>query len=195
MALELPQPCDDVLTMWEQAFRRNRLIIVASVLVFVALMWPRMLGWPLQLAKVLLAPDYAIVLPGGYELWRVHSGAVLLIEPRNRLVVIMPNIDGYSVCRPLLVGHVSAAGLPADESKDSVPGYFLVDTRRGKVRQGLTEREWLTALRQYGIHSKPRLRKPSRYHQIFPFFRETAGKEGEKGTESGPVGTRQRLSR
>ena len=116
--------------------------------------------------------DYAVPLPGGYELVRVGAGEVLLSEPRRGVVVDI-NIDGYGVHGPIVVGHVSKPARPAEQrlplgfKDESRPGYFIADTRTGDIKQGLDRQAWLSALGALGITKEPTLKKPSRFDRYF----------------------------
>lgn len=105
--------------------------------------------------------DYAIQLPGKYQLTRVHGAAVVINHP-DRGVIIDANVDGYALMGKLIVGHVSLAE-HAPERELSRPGYFIVDTSTDHVEQGLDKNSWLNVLRAAGITQEPKLAKPSRF--------------------------------
>ncbi len=111
---------------------------------------------------LLFGGDYSINLPGGYYLSRVYAGAVLMVDPHKH-IIISPNIDGYEVYGKIITGHVSTDKLPPDEAANSIPGYFVVDTQKEIIQQGLSEQTWVDSLRQNGIMEKPKLHKPSRF--------------------------------
>lgn len=106
--------------------------------------------------------DYRIQLPNGYELVRLHGSTIVLDKPGPDCACIAATVDGYHVQGHIVIGHVSD-----DPSyrhvMPSVPGYFLVDTKKGTVFQGLSEAQWLKILKEYGIAQKPQLRRPSRW--------------------------------
>lgn len=106
--------------------------------------------------------DYAVALPNGYRLHRVHNKAVLIARPDSGGVVIAANVDRYAVVRNIVVGHVSQAEHEFERSL-SVPGYFLLDTSTGKVTQGLDVETWRARLKQVGIPEVPSLAAPSRW--------------------------------
>ncbi len=118
----------------------------------------------------LFGGDYSISLPDGYSLDRVNAAEVVMLGPKpNRSLLINSNIDGYKVLNRIVIGHVSLPQLPAEDTKDSIPGFFILDIQSGEVQQGLPEPVWLDSLRKYGITKKPSLHKPSRFDQMFRF--------------------------
>jgi hypothetical protein len=105
--------------------------------------------------------DFSVALPGGYELTRVHAGAVVLNHP-DKGVVIDANIDGYKIVGDIVAGHVVIAERAPDNAY-SKPGYFLVNTKTHEVIQGMDKARWLASLRKMGVTEEPQLRKPSRF--------------------------------
>jgi hypothetical protein len=53
---------------------------------------------------------------------------------------------------------------PPDASLDlgGTPGWFVLDTRDGSVRTGLSRADWLSALREHGVAGEPVLHPPAR---------------------------------
>jgi hypothetical protein len=101
--------------------------------------------------------DFEIHLPKGYLLIRTEPDSVAMCYA-NTEVLVESNIDGYRVYNDAVVGHVVKFRKPMVHS---VPGYFIVDLKTGKVQQGLSQKKWLAALRKYGIKSAPTLHQPS----------------------------------
>ena len=96
----------------------------------------------------------------------VHTGAVEISEPGDKVIVIDANIDAYSVIGPLIVGHVSRADL-SPEDEFSKPGFFIVDTQTHKAKEGLDKTAWLESLRAAGVLSEPKLKKPWRFDRNY----------------------------
>lgn len=110
--------------------------------------------------------DYRISLPNGYEMVRIHSGSVAICDS-NTVEVIGPNIDRYTVVQDVVAGHVVVAR-PDDFGQEEKPGYFILDTRTGSVRKGLSEKQWIYSLSKYGVSDKPSLRRPMRPILLWP---------------------------
>jgi hypothetical protein len=109
--------------------------------------------------------DYAIRLPGDYRLTRIYAGAVLINHP-DRGIAVDANVDGYKVIGQYLVGHTSQAEQEPEKGY-SKPGYFLVDTKAGSAKQGMTKGAWLDELRRVGITEEPKLDTPSRFDKEY----------------------------
>lgn len=112
--------------------------------------------------------DWGVNLPGGYSLSSIYGGAVEILDS-NKNVVIFPNIETYKVYKDkqLITGYVSNADLPPTDSANSIPGYFILNTKNGTIRQGLSEKVWLDSLRGYGITEKPRLHEPTGFDRDY----------------------------
>jgi hypothetical protein len=78
-----------------------------------------------------------------------------------------PNVDGYRVYRNIITGHVSKPKREDSEESGSVSekcgrtGYFIIDTQANRIQRGLSRNEWRRQLRKYGLHSEPRLLRPT----------------------------------
>jgi len=101
--------------------------------------------------------DYGIRLPGEYELVHFYSGGNAIVEGLSDIVVGM-NVDRYDVVDYLVVGHVSAQTV-SYAPEPEVPGYFIVDTKNGKIDKGMTRGEYTAALRDHGIANSPKLKR------------------------------------
>jgi hypothetical protein len=109
----------------------------------------------------LFGGDYEIELPNGYRLVRVYGSTICLDKGIDQLLA--PTVDGYRVHGDIVVGHVSWDEHYSRNVSPSVPGFFLVDTKKGTLFQGLSEEEWLKVLKKHGITGSPQLRRPSRW--------------------------------
>ena len=99
--------------------------------------------------------DYYLRLGNGYSLARWSYKTVALCNA-EMVAVVMPHIDRYQVYPAAIIGHVVKHH---DPYYRSVPGYFVVDMKTGKVYQGLSYEEWLKLLRTYGIRSAPAMQR------------------------------------
>ena len=99
--------------------------------------------------------DYFLRLGNGYSLARTQNRNVGLCNAHGEQVV-GPQIDKYQVYPQAIVGHVLKY---PDPYFQSIPGYFVVDVKTGKVYQGLSYQEWLKRLRRYGIRSAPAMQR------------------------------------
>jgi hypothetical protein len=117
--------------------------------------------------------DYNIRLPGGYSLARVYAGAFLIFRDRDGRglggdVVVNATVDSYQVLDGLVVGHVSTLDYMSPEEKEvSKPGYFILNTKTHKAKQGLDKKAWLDSLKVQGVSSEPSLSKPSRFDRDY----------------------------
>lgn len=96
-------------------------------------------------------------LPGGYKLmsyWGGDATSIIGWSP-DPPVYVGPGVDGYQVIAGIAVGHVSCS----IDGGRCEPGYFVLDTRTGKVQQGLGRAAWLKALRNVGIAAEPKLHR------------------------------------
>ena len=117
---------------------------VCVILLFCGAIWLVRQGW-----------GSVIGLPNGYQLIILSSNTVALTD-RTTHGGVEPNVDGYAVIDPIVVGHVAPASGYA-----SVPGYFIVNTSNGKMRLGLSRSEWEASLRGNGINYAVNLHRPS----------------------------------
>lgn len=117
------------------------------------------------LCYTLFGSDYSIPLPSGYKLSRVYAGAVMLCGTEHD-VLLCPNVDLYDVRAHIVIGHVSTEGLSEHAARESIPGYFVLDTKKGVLNKGLSKDEWLQLLRKYGVASRPVLHRPSRFDRL-----------------------------
>lgn len=106
--------------------------------------------------------DYAIQLPHNYQLVSIHTGCVVLGNPKPNEVSIGPSIDGYSIRENLLVGHTSVV----KHEPESEAGYFIVDMRSGKITSGMSRSVWRKELQRHGIDREPRLVYPARWRAL-----------------------------
>jgi hypothetical protein len=117
----------------------------------------------------LLFGDYSIELPHRYKLGQLWEGAIVLSGPTasstsSSNIIVSQNVDYYLVYDCIIVGHRSPMLVPgADPGSSRNFGYFVVNIKNRHVSQGLTKRQWLNELRNYGVNCEPKLIKPSRF--------------------------------
>jgi hypothetical protein len=109
--------------------------------------------------------DYSIQLPGGYRLSQVYAGAVHIVRP-DQGIAVHSHVDRYAVVGHLVVGHVTRAEHEMERSL-SRPGYFILDTKTGTVKEEVDLESWLRDLRRLGVADEPALSAPSRFHRDY----------------------------
>lgn len=95
--------------------------------------------------------SHRLLLRHGYEIVS-SSGDYALV--RGSRPVILPVIDSYGVHGDLVVGHVT------EQTSESKPGFFIVDTRTGDRWQALEKDAWMKILARYDITEEPGLIRP-----------------------------------
>ena len=141
----------------------SRKLVYATVIIFVSLV---VIITLMLIYGVSFGMDFSVVLPDNYMLAEV-SGSTIGIA-HNGAVVIWPDVDGYRLMQFIIVGHTSIA---ENQLLPSKPGYFLIETKSGKVYEGLEKSAWLSILRKRNIVSIPVLHRPSRFDPIFGYNR------------------------
>lgn len=134
---------------------RRALVLLTAVLACVLTVWVT-----IRMFTNVIGFDYSIPLPGCYELVSIYSGAVVLCGP-DHVCISEPTVDGYAVYGDVILVHASA-----NQDFHTHVGYFVVDTKTGKKLTDLNERDYLAALRGYGIKRAPLLHRPSRWRAI-----------------------------
>ena len=99
-----------------------------------------------------------MLLPGDYVMTRLHGDSKVISRKSDGSQVIGPPIDEYAVYGRIVVGHV---GRP-EAGSATQEGYFLIDTRRGYVRKGLSKGAFLRLATEYGLREEPKLHRPRR---------------------------------
>ena len=138
----------------------------------------------------------AVQLGNGYQYFNTDRGTLINCVPRGQkegrerlqkaaeraereqieikgLPKAGPDVDGYHVYPHVITGHVSKAkeknayGDPIPTlTEERPPGYFVIDTQKDWIYDGLNKQEWLKRLRSFGIHREPELFRPSIYDKI-----------------------------
>ncbi len=121
-------------------------------IVFVVILTP--------ILDIALERDYQITLPHDYSLSCV-KGKMVFMTNADDIIIISPNIDGYDVYGNIVIGHVSDADVRIENAGYSIPGYFLVNTERDEIRQGLGEGSWRGGLLSQDINRDADLSEPS----------------------------------
>jgi hypothetical protein len=102
--------------------------------------------------------EYDKELIGKYRIVRTNQFEVVIC-PDNGLHGDEVNgvVERYAVNDPYITGYAGQNhGTP---SPDYVIGYFLIDTSKRKVQEGLTEEQWRQQLHKIGWEN-PKLEKP-----------------------------------
>ena len=122
-------------------------LVAGTLCVLISLYGTR--GFP-----ALISNDWAIGLPAGYQIVRTSSDVVVVA--RGNAVVVEATVDAYRSYTRVLAGHAHKCSHSSVQGW-SVPGYFIVEYKSGKVQQGLSRAQWLAKLRGYGIRTAPQL--------------------------------------
>lgn len=95
-------------------------------------------------------------LPGGYFISRVSSSEIFLNEPKYGGSIIQLGTDLKEIGNhnEFIFGRSGGA-------RGTTPGFFLLDTKSGTLKVGLTETNWLALTTAAGIPNPPRLIDPS----------------------------------
>jgi hypothetical protein len=114
--------------------------------------------------------DFERSLPGSYSLVRFNADEIMIVkrvEPGDGIkTVIGPKIKGYKVSKAVVIGEVVLPDSSALKN-ESTPGYFVLDTDTGDVRQGLKREEWLAILKSKGIQGDINLARPSSWEWLW----------------------------
>lgn len=100
--------------------------------------------------------DFGLALPNGYEVVRV-SGGTFLITDHTNFVRIDPLIEEYAMRGKWVIGRTSYY----ERDQGEVEGFFVLDTKTGKLQQGLSNKQFQQALTKNNIR-RGSLRKPPR---------------------------------
>lgn len=115
-------------------------------------------------------PDYAVALPGGYQLARTNANTVairaptggLLMDKHKESVAVAAKITRIAVHGIYVIGLVVSS--PDSElSHLESPGYFILNTADGSLYAELSEAAFVRQLADLGVnnytlHSPDRLR-------------------------------------
>ena len=99
---------------------------------------------------------YHSSLCNGYSLVRMN-GYEVVVTNQKKDVLTRGTVVKFAVKSPFVTGYTSSAHMSPDT--DPVNGYFLIDTERGTVFDGLSERAWKQKLSELDWED-PKMRKP-----------------------------------
>ena len=96
-------------------------------------------------------------LPGGYFISKVSSSEIQLNEPKYGGSILQLGTDLKEVGNhnEFIFGRSGGA-------RGTTPGFFLLDTKSGALKVGLTETNWLGLTMAAGIPNPPKLVDPTR---------------------------------
>jgi len=105
-------------------------------------------------ALLISCSDYTKPLPNGYELERTNASTIFIFAPEvdyRRDIIVPPKIVSWGQVKNVVFGEVVDSPNSSLTSVDSVPGYFILNTKNATVVLGLSEEEWLAELEKLGI--------------------------------------------
>ncbi len=106
-------------------------------------------------------------LPGGWKQASWSGYGYMLFktaENSTRIEVeIGPTVKCCQVIGTVITGHVVAEPPEIDPRMKPTSGYFVVETRMGRVWQGLDEATWRKRLRDVGVTDEPPLKRLSMF--------------------------------
>ena len=96
-------------------------------------------------------------LPGGYFIFMASSSEMFLNEPKHggsipELGTDLVEIGNHN---EFIFGRSGAR-------RGATPGYFLLNTKSGSIKTGLTQSNWLSLTTAAGIPNPPKLVNPAR---------------------------------
>lgn len=96
-------------------------------------------------------------LPGGYFIFIVNSSEMILNEPKYRgsIPELGTDLEEIGHHNEFIFGRSGSA-------RRTTPGYFLLNTRTGVIKTGLSESDWLRLTAEAGIPNPPVLVDPAR---------------------------------
>jgi hypothetical protein len=102
--------------------------------------------------------EYHAKLFGTYHLWRPNGfEAVIDGGTKKEPVSVNGNVAYYAVKEPYITGFAVKDYLPVEFP--AVEGFFLIDTTKDTLKEGMTEKEWKEELSHVGW-SNPHLVTP-----------------------------------
>jgi hypothetical protein len=124
-------------------FLRNGLCTIATGL-FIAL-------------AVTACSDRGQPLPGGYFIFIASRSEMFLNEPKygGSIPELGRDLQEVGHHQEFIFGRNGGA-------RGATPGYFLLDTKNGSIKTGLTESNWLALTVAAGIPNPPKLVDPAR---------------------------------
>lgn len=105
--------------------------------------------------------DRQAPLPGGYFIFIASSSEIILIEPQygGSILELGTDLQEIGHHNEFIFGRSGAA-------RGATPGYFLLNTKSGSIKTGLTESNWLSLTSAAGIPNSPKLVNPNRQMPI-----------------------------
>ena len=105
--------------------------------------------------------DYAVTLPGQYQLIRANGNEIYISNPEpNGEIILGPSIEGYAVSGRFVIGYIKRGNWPVEFQPKMVDGYFVLDTTSGNIKQKLSIAAWRKELKALGVDNTPALKTP-----------------------------------
>ena len=100
-------------------------------------------------------------LPGGYFIFIASSSEMFLNEPKygGSIPELGTDLQEIGHHNEFIFGRGGAA-------RGATPGYFLLNTKSGTIKTGLSESNWLSLTAAAGIPNPPKLVNPNRQMPI-----------------------------
>ena len=95
-------------------------------------------------------------LPAGYSIFIVSNSEMFLEEPKygGSIPELGTDLEEVGNHKEFIFGR-------SGPDRGSRSGYFLLDTRDGSIKTGLSHADWLTATKAAGIPNPPTLVSPT----------------------------------
>lgn len=126
--------------------------------------WKPLLSVPWLTATVLLVAlaitscsDRGEPLPGGYFIFYASNSEMFLNEPKygGSIPELGTDLQEIGNHNEFIFGRSGGA-------RRATPGYFLLNTKTGAIKTGLTQSDWLSLTTAAGIPNPPILVNPAR---------------------------------
>ena len=100
-------------------------------------------------------------LPGGYFIFYASGSEIFLNEPKygGSIPELGTDLEEIGHHNEFIFGRSGA-------HRGATPGYFLLNTKSGSIKTGLTESNWLSLTAAAGIPNPPKLVNPARQMPI-----------------------------
>jgi len=134
-----------------QAFTLIELLVVIAIIAILAAM--------VFLAALVITScsDRGETLPGGYFIFIASPSEMFLNEPKygGSIPELGTDLEEIGNHNEFIFGQSGAA-------RGAKPGYFLLNTKSGAIKTGLTQSNWLDLTTAAGIPNPPKLVNPAR---------------------------------
>ena len=107
--------------------------------------------------------DYQRSSPNGYRLVRTNQFTIMIWTGKQGIeeyVVVGPRVKAIAVWKETVMGEV-VLDPNADQIGKPVAGHFVLDTRSGSLRSGLSKDELASEMKARGLDKIPALVDPA----------------------------------